>query len=274
MKKGCMYGLILILILGTFSIFILVDETTADDKVIRIMPLGDSITRGRWGSTWRLYLRRSLTNKAKVKVDFVGSCPHAPNFGELWSDHYRALKEALDGDIEHEGWGALRIGDITRFVIKEQSPDRQKRFIDGKYRDFTIEELLSRNPADIILLMIGTNDFFGDYEILSAPERLNILINKIAQNSKAYLFVSSIPPIYGKAEQKFDEKVRAYNTRVSDIIRSFQSRGFKIGYVDMFGHLDREDMLSDGLHPNIWGDQKIGHLWYTAIYPYVKGLTK
>lgn len=264
----------LTLVLGLFIALVLAEAVTAADKTIKIMPLGDSITRGRWGSTWRLTLREQLKSDAKVKVDFVGSSPHGPNFGEGWTDHYRALKEALEGDVEHEGWGALRIADIARFVISDQDPDWAKRYAAAGYRDFTIEEILTKNPADIILLMIGTNDIFRDYQTASAPERLEALIGKIVKNSKAALFVASIPPIYGKPEQKFDEKVRAYNARIPEIVRSYQMKGFNVSYVDMFGHLGPADMLSDNLHPNWWGDQKIGNLWYVAINPTVRELTK
>lgn len=99
------------------------------------MPLGDSITRGKGGSTWRLYLK-DLLKQTGTDCLFVCSCPHAPNYVAPWDDAYLALKEALDDNIEHEGWGGLKINDIIEL---KDNPDRPA------YPDFTIEELLLKN---------------------------------------------------------------------------------------------------------------------------------
>ena len=48
-------------------------------------------------------------------------------------------------------------------------------------------QVLLKNPADIILLMIGTNDILNQYKLVSALERLSHLIGKIVINSKAHL---------------------------------------------------------------------------------------
>ena len=219
------------------------------------MPLGDSITRGKGGSTWRLFLK-DLLDRSGIDFLFVGSCPHAPNYGEPWGAAYLALEEALGNNIEHEGWGGLKISDIIEFKDNPDHPD---------YPDFTIEELLLKNPADIILLMIGTNDILNQYKLVRAPERLNNLISKITTNSNAHLLVSTIPPNYAEQEIDLNAEVKLFNSQIPAIVTTWQSSGFKVSLVDAGNKLSREDMLQDGLHPNIYGNQKIAASWFDAI---------
>ena len=223
------------------------------------MPLGDSITRGKGGSTWRLFLKEKL-QKTGVDCHFVGSCPHAPNYGASWEDAYLALKEALADNIEHEGWGGLKISDIME---QKNHPD---------HPDFTIEELLLNNPADIILLMIGTNDILNQYKLGSAPERLSQLISKIVINSKAHLLVATIPPNYTGTEIDLNAEVKLFNSKIPAIVKSHQSSRFKVLVVEAGSKLLRRDMLQDGLHPNIYGNHKIAATWFVAIFETIKDI--
>lgn len=226
------------------------------------MPLGDSITRGKGGSTWRLFLK-DLLDHSGIDCRFVGSCPHAPNYGEPWGDAYLALEEALGNNIEHEGWGGLKISDIIELKDNRAHPD---------YPDFTIEELLLKNPADIILLMIGTNDILNQYKLNRAPERLDNLIGRITTHSNAHLLVSTIPPNYAGQETDLNADVKLFNSQIPAIVNNRQSSGFKVSPVDAGSKLSREDMLQDGLHPNIYGNQKIAAAWFGAIVEVIKDI--
>ena len=42
------------------------------------MPLGDSITRGKGGSSWRPRFRDRMRQNG-FAMTYVGACPHAPN---------------------------------------------------------------------------------------------------------------------------------------------------------------------------------------------------
>lgn len=224
---------------------------------IRVMPLGDSITRGKGGSSWRHHLRNLLKAEG-IRIQYVGSSPHAPNFNEPWSDHYLALQQALDYNVEHEGWGGLKIHELTRLMGHESYPD------------FTIEELLEKNPADLILLMIGSNDFKDNYETDTAWQRLNRLVKMIVGISDATLLVASILPIFIEVDPVDSEKIRDYNTRIVEIIGACRSKGCQIGFVDMYPHFRKKEMLGDGLHPNIYGDQKIAKIWSQSIIALLK----
>ena len=226
------------------------------------MPLGDSITRGKGGSTWRLFLKDML-QQTGVDCLFVGSCPHAPNYGAPWEDAYLALEEALGNNIEHEGWGGLKISDLIENRDNPAHPG---------YPEFTIEELLLNNPADIILLMIGTNDILNQYKLDRAPERLDNLIRKVTVNSSAHLLVSTIPPNYAGQETDLNAEVKLFNSQIPAIVNNRQSSGFKVSLVDAGGKLSREDMLQDGLHPNIYGNQKIAAAWFNAIVEVIRDI--
>ena len=224
---------------------------------IRVMPLGDSITRGKGGSSWRHYLRNLLKAEG-IQIQYVGSSPHAPNFCEPWSDHYLALQQALEYNVEHEGWGGLRIHELVKLVDHESYPD------------FTIEELLGRNPADLILLMIGTNDFKDNYKTETAWQRLNRLVKMIVGISDAALLVASILPIFAELDPVVSENIKDYNAKIVGIIDSCRSKGCQVRFVDMYPHFRKEDVLEDGIHPNIYGDQKIAKIWSQAIITFLK----
>ena len=222
------------------------------EQKIRVMPLGDSITRGKGGSSWRHHLRNLLKTEG-IQIQYVGSSPHAPNFCEPWSDHYLALQQALEYNLEHEGWGGLKIHELVKLTGHESYPD------------FTIEELLGKNPADLILLMIGTNDFRDNYETETAWQRLNRLVKMIVGISDATLLVASIPPIFAEVDPAVPAKIKDYNAKIVEIIDSCRAKGWGVGFVDMYPHFRKEDMLEDGIHPNIYGDQKIAEIWSQAI---------
>ena len=221
------------------------------------MPLGDSITRGKGGSSWRHHLRNLLKTEG-IQIQYVGSSPHAPNSGEPWSDHYLALQQALEYNVEHEGWGGLKIHELIKLDGHESYPD------------FTIEELLETNPADLILLMIGTNDFKYNYETDTAWQRLNRLVKMIVGISDAPLLVASILPIHAEVDPTFSEKIKDYNAKIAEIIDSCRSKGCQVGFVDMYPHFRKEDMLEDGFHPNIYGDEKIAKIWFQSIIAFLK----
>jgi len=225
-------------------------------QTIRIMPLGDSITRGKGGNSWRHHLRDRLKAEG-IQIQYVGSSPHAPNFCEPWSDHYLALQQALENNVEHEGWGGLKIHELIRLEGHEFYPD------------FTIESLLEKNPADLILLIIGTNDFKDNYETETAWERLRGLVRMIIGISDATLLVSSILPIFAELDPAVSEKIKDYNAKIVGIIDSCQTKGCQVGFVDMYPHFRKEDMLEDGIHPNIYGDRKIAKIWSQAIIGYI-----
>ncbi len=106
---------------------------------VRIMPLGDSITEGVLGSSddtgYRRALYLSLT-AAGHSVNFVGSLANGT---------------PTDFDRDHEGHSGWRADQIRN----------------------NISSWLTTNPADIILLHIGTNDISQGQSVSSTVSEVN-----------------------------------------------------------------------------------------------------
>ena len=96
----------------------------------------------------------------------VGQCTNAAASGSVWAD-YPEHYALLEGDIEHDGYGGLRIDQLTDMTYNTRS-----------YPKVTIEQLVQQADADIILLMIGTNDIISQFELATAPARLDTMIGK------------------------------------------------------------------------------------------------
>ena len=114
-KLLCLIGIFVVL----FGLSFFVPEAEASPAIVKIMPLGDSITVGFPGlEGYRGSLSLDLNNSG-FNVDFVGSQKNGTGF-----------------DNDNEGHLGYEANEIRDHVI----------------------EWLNGNPADIVLLHIGTND--------------------------------------------------------------------------------------------------------------------
>ncbi|MFV2057170.1 MAG: SGNH/GDSL hydrolase family protein, partial [Thiohalomonadales bacterium] len=141
-----------------------------NSNIVKIMPLGDSITSGSGGSRQGGY-RRSLARllaKAGYRYDFVGRLDDA---GEPF-------------DSNHEGWSGYTIDDIVK----------------------NINAGLNANLPDVILLHIGTNgvrDSSGLEKIIDIVESFNEeitvvvarIINNKTPNSATQVFNDEVEKI-------------------------------------------------------------------------------
>jgi len=235
-----------VLILG--SLFFTCNATA----MVRIMPLGDSNTRGIYGETYRDSLRQALINDAAIEVNYVGSGteiggPHGPGTG--YSLPYsQELIQLLDNDLEHEGWGGYQISDVLA----------------------NIETWLSDSPPDYILLMIGTNDLSsGGYE--NEHEQLSILLDRILTNAPGVkLIVASIPPL-GTGFESQNEVVREYNSHIPIVVNNLAQQGHSVFFVDIYSQLDPAVDYSDALHMNSDGYAKIAAAFYDVIVQVYSG---
>lgn len=148
----------------TIGISIFLIFSAASSRTIKIMPLGDSITRGNDcdGPSYRYFLD-SLLNKESFDHDFVGSrnCP-------------------ADWDTDNEGHGGWTTKDI----------------LTGRDSSGSIHEWAERYKADVFLVHLGTNDIgtnVPDSEIVANMETIvSILRNS---NPSAVIFVAKIIPM-------------------------------------------------------------------------------
>ncbi len=217
------------------AIFLLaVAAATASAEPLKIMPLGDSITNGYPdGGGYRTKLWQRFGSSAD-NVDFLGSQQNGP---------------AALGDKNHEGHNAYTIAYVPG------APGSIDQNIAAWLN-------ASVNP-DIILLMIGTNDIDRNYQVATAPDRLSQLIGKICDlKPDATLIVASIAPFANSTKNAL---AVTYNAAIPGVVSTHRSQGEDVYFFDMYGQLSTSDLLSDGIHPNAAGYDKMGDAWYAAI---------
>lgn len=222
------------------------------EKTVRIMPLGDSITDGFTVvggyrvPLWYLLQDKGLTDG----IDFVG-----PNG---WY---------IDGvcDTDHAGYSGYSIADI---------PNQRQ----GIYN--FIDWLMEEYPADVVMLQIGTNDILSSYELDTAGDRLELLIDSILTYipEDGMLYVSTIPYMdadvttYTNAytAEEMDAAVDAYNADLREIVAEKAAAGKPIAQADINSVLTKSD-LGDGVHPSEDGYQKMAEYWSGVLEEYLTG---
>ena len=202
-----------------------------DMKKLKIMPLGDSITQGIHINSKNIGYRRDLYNLLtyyNFEFDFVGSMKDG-SISDFDKDH--------EG---HGGWHANQIQD-------------------------SIYNWLIKNPADIILLHIGTND-------LNKQQLPSIIIQEIEQ----------ILCQVDKYEQKYNvpvkvilaklinhllyiEETNELNDYITQLVKNRQINNDLITLVDMNKSLDETKYYLDNVHPNELGYKKMAELWLEKI---------
>ena len=194
---------------------------------IRILPLGDSITYGSGAAGgYRGPLYYQLTN-AGFNVDFVGTQTGNPT--------------NTCPEIEHEGHGGWRIDQIDSIILG----------VFGQILD-----------PDVILVLIGTNDYGQGYNTPSATNRLEALIEKMATNRPfAKIIVSSLT-VRG---EPYNTTIQTnYNVFVPLIVARQRALGREVYYTDLYHVVPLGDM-PDQLHPNLGGYMKMATNWFTNI---------
>ncbi|MEA3492114.1 MAG: hypothetical protein U9R27_09465 [Campylobacterota bacterium] len=218
----------------SFSLFIGFSIATAEE--VRIMPLGDSITYGN------------------SEADLVD--PRPTSMREAYRSHlyYKLRDVAYDGNFvgsEIAGQG----------VSPSFDPDNEghpgwhsHRFADHTYN------FLNNNPADIILLHIGTNDHIKN------AGGVELVLDQIdyfeVQNEQPVTVILAL--IINREEH--DPIVSDFNKDLTRVAKSRIKEGDDIIIVDMEhdAGLTTGD-YADNTHPNSSGYNKMANIWFDAI---------
>lgn len=199
---------------------------------IKIMPLGDSITRG-FGSIDSGGYRRPLYNMLTQNgwnVDFVG-----------------LLNHGYFPEPEHEGWD----GAYIRVLQQNRAVPAHQTYM-----------------PNITLLMAGTNDVWhgtGLNSPANAPANLDSLIATIyAVNPTTHLYVASIPRIWDGNIGIEYQRVVDYNVQIPGIVDAWAATGKSIRFVDVYPFVTRAQLL-DGVHPRQAGYVEIAKVFYNAL---------
>lgn len=206
-------------------------QNSAACAAVRIMPLGDSITYGTgsgpvYGDSgtstgYRQALYRSLVN-AGYNVNFVGS----QATGQL-------ATPAFDVDHEgHPGWSANQV----------------------RYNVYT---WLQNNPADVVLLHIGTNAL----QPTSTVTDVESILDEIDRfNPQTLVILARIIN-----QDPTNSSVTTFNTNLQTMANQRIANGDNLVVVNMESALSYPGDLYNRLHPNDSGYAKMAAVWFTAL---------
>ena len=228
---------------------------------LRILPLGDSITRGSYltlkdgkafglpqpdGGGWRKGLQDRLRT-AGIAFDFVGELDYLAYGRDGVVDP--------DFDPQHHGLAGFGNARILSGGTVPTPPDVLAARGVAEITVHPLADVLTREKPDVILLMSGANGFDA-----AARDRL---IRTIETASGAHLFVATIPP--QKPPRAGWQQVDAYNASLPAVVAAEQAAGRRITLVDMHAALTPDDLLPDGVHPNRVGMEQIAAVWFAAL---------
>jgi lysophospholipase L1-like esterase len=206
-------------------------------QTYKIMPLGDSITRGVTGSTapggYRDDLQILLTDEL-VSYDFVGSQSDGSGFDSQHEGHEGATAEYIDNNVT--SW------------VSSASPQ-------------------------FILLNIGTNDL-GVIHIETIAEKVSSICDKIyGVDGGITILLSGILPRDDNTSK--DSLASRANRLIKKVAVEKHKAGQYIYYVGTNELLKHNpdwatDYMFDGIHPNDTGYNQMAQLFWSAIMNVIK----
>jgi VCBS repeat-containing protein len=230
------------------------DYCSIYDAPIKIMPLGDSITKGVW------------TSGAPPDSEMIG---YRLDLAELfinnlyWSDFIGSEKNGgvnYDFDDDHAGFGG--ISDDQMFTLLStginESPSPDVQITNGPYLNFF--------PTEIILLHIGTN------KMDTSSAAVSKILDEIDVFSKNVTVL--VARIIDRAPNNPD--VHTYNNNIETMVADRIAQGDKIISIDMESGagidytIDTTSPYASGdmydlLHPNPSGYNKMAVQWFTTL---------
>ncbi len=231
-----------------------ISESVAGE--IRIMPIGDSITRGAYlvytglpnkkGGGWRKLLQDKLQKKG-ITYEFVGELDYFS-----YGDH-----GVVDPNFSpnHHGLAGFSCRKILNGGVVPSPQDILRKKGIKQIKVPGVVAAIKHNKPNIILLMAGSNG-------LNSKDR-DILIKTILDHFNGELFVATIPP--QKAPRPGWKSVVKFNKSLPGVINKLHYRHKNLFLVDMYSAMNGSDILKDGVHPNQQGNVKIADTWYRAM---------
>ncbi|MEO5714727.1 MAG: Ig-like domain-containing protein [Luteolibacter sp.] len=232
------------------TVLLTMPAALAQTPVTKILPLGDSITRGN------------------NDVNY-------PN-GDIPGGYRKEFGVRLNT----AGIGFDFVGTQTDNVASGMDPDH------SGFNGFRTDQIIVNLPGslalapDVVMMHLGTNDILQSIPPATAAGNLDILIGQIvstAPNRK--LYVSTIIPFAqgwaARTAAQLNAEASDYNTRVRNLVRQHADRGEKVFLVDMNASivLTNPDpsknffLTGDGIHPGQAGYNQMAAIWFQAIAP-------
>lgn len=227
---------------------------------MRILPLGDSITAGivagghPGNGGYRLLLERLLDGLPRKAV-LVGSREDmSPAMSDPW----------------HDGWPG--------YVIRSTSPGAPGELYGG-----LAKRLVAQTHPDIVLLMVGTNDFLryeathGKYSVDQMVDSMDLLLHDVyAAAPKTHVIVGAIvdsPKVDACYIQRFDTGRstcdKGTHPSLAALVTRYAARGYAISYAGGLLNAIPRDLahFPDGIHPveGPSGYDAMARVWFSSI---------
>jgi lysophospholipase L1-like esterase len=232
-------------------------------RIIKIMPMGNSITQGNTGhfrTPYRRYLWRQLMENHYTQIDFIGSVNHVYNSSD--SGFFN------DYDSDHEGhWGWL----ASELLNGHSSPSPTAG--SGK-----LSVWLQDNIPDVVLLHAGTNEMIrykasdGDLESYALPaliKTLREIINEFRKsNPDIVIFIAQLIPT---RNMDVNERINKLNPLIAALSEEMDMPYSRVIPVNQHEGFDPETDLYDNWHPGPSGAKKMADKWYDQLKLYLDG---
>ena len=162
--------------------------------VLRLEPIGDSITWGIGSSTGNAY-RGPLWNALNATgytLDFVGS-----------------VRNGTTSDPDNEGHSGWRIDQIAGIA----------------------DNSLATYRPNVVTMMIGTNDLGQNYQVSTAPQRLSALVDQILREDPGVAV--EVADLIVSTDALVVSARPAFNAAVAAMVQQKQAAGQHVGLADM-----------------------------------------
>ena len=211
--------------LGIIVLFAGLTAAKAEDRVWKVMAVGDSITEGGTTfSNWRYPLWEKLT-AAGYFIEYVGSRGAASRIGTL----------------QHEGYGGQNV----------------------EYLATQLQTTFPQNPADIVLLHAGHN-YSSETETNLVPRMLtateSIIATCRATNPQVTILLAQVIPSLKLPKYSY---IPDFNAALPALAARLSTVTSRVIIVDQATGFDpAADTVADLVHPNASGAAKMRDRWF------------
>lgn len=128
-----------------------------------------------------------------------------------------------------------------------------------------IDEVLNSTPADMILIMEGTNDVRKNYPWKVTQKNLQFIIDRAKAKGVLPVLATLTPSDQGQSEVLIPGR---WNPMIIELAQKNE-----IPVVDHYGAIEAkwEELNLDGIHPNEAGHDYVAQIWDDAIEKMISG---